>query len=177
MVGRADPSYQYGGVTRDVDLGFTVYATDRDELRFIYRKLNYLASFTAPQYNTGSLSVAAPWIRVTVGDLLVSQAAVISSLAYTFLDGDSTWEINFENDPEMMQVPHKIDVSLGLHLVGNQLPQQLGSLYTLSKDFNYNGVPIGTDGGRSWLSDSLTVQQADQRTAIEFGNSSQQPET
>lgn len=160
MVGRADPNYQYGGVTRDVDLGFTVYATDRDELRFIYRKLNALASYTAPEYNRKSKSLVAPWIRLTVGDLLVSQAAVINSLSYTFLDGDSTWEINFENDPEMMQVPHKIDVSMGLHLVGNQLPEQFGSLYSLSKDFNKNGGSIGKDSGRTWLYDTTTVTQA-----------------
>lgn len=160
MVGRADPNYQYGGLTRDVDLGFTVYATDRDELRFLYRKLNYLASFTAPEYNSGSLSVISPWIRVTVGDLLVSQAAVINSLSYTFVDADTTWEINFENDPEMMQVPHKVDVSLGLHLVGNQLPEKLGSMYSLSKKFDKNGVSTGDDSGTNWLSDSETIKRS-----------------
>jgi hypothetical protein len=167
MVGRADPNYQYGGVSRDIDLGFTVYATDRDELRFIYRKLNYLASFTMPTYNTGSLSIVAPWIRVTVGDLLVSQAAAINSLSYTFVDSDSTWEINFEEDPEMMQVPHKIDVSMGLHLVGNQLPEKLGSLYSLSKQFDRNGVPIGTDAGTNWLYDSETVKRANRTSTVD----------
>ncbi len=165
MVGRADPNYQYGGFSRDLDLGFTVYATDRDELRFLYRKLNYLASFTAPEYNTGSLAVIAPWIRVTVGDLLVSQAAVINSLSYTFVDADTTWEINFENDPEMMQVPHKVDVSLGLHLVGNQLPEKLGSMYSLSKKFDENGVGIGDDSGTNWLYDSETVNRSKANTA------------
>lgn len=160
MVGRADPNYQYGGLTRDLDLGFTVYATDRDELRFLYRKLNYLASFTAPEYNSGSLAVISPWIRVTVGDLLVSQAAVINSLSYTFVDADTTWEINFENDPEMMQVPHKVDISLGLHLVGNQLPEKLGSMYSLSKKFDENGVGIGDDSGTNWLSDSQTIKRS-----------------
>lgn len=167
MVGRADPNYQYGGVSRDIDLGFTVYATDRDELRFIYRKLNYLASFTMPTYNTGSLSVVAPWIRVTVGDLLVSQAAAINSLSYTFVDADTTWEINFEEDPEMMQVPHKIDVSMGLHLVGNQLPEKLGSVYALSKQFDRNGVPIGKDPGKNWLYDSETVKRASNNYSVD----------
>lgn len=160
LVGRADPNYQYGGVTRDIDLGFTVYATDRDELRFLYRKLNYLASYTAPTYNTKSLSVVPPWIRVTVGDLLVSQAAVINSVSYTFGDADSTWEINFEEDLEMMQVPHKVDVSLGLHLIGNQIPEQFGSMYTLSKKFDENGVAVGDNPGTNWLYDSVTVDRS-----------------
>ena len=166
MIGRADPNYTYGGVSRDVDLAFTVYATDRDELRFIYRKLNALASYTAPEYNRSSKSLVAPWIRLTVGDLLVSQAAVINSLSYTFLDGDSTWEINFEEDPEMMQVPHKVDVSMGIHLVGNQLPEQLGSFYSLSKDFDENGTTIGKDSGRTWLYDTTTVTAANKSGAL-----------
>jgi hypothetical protein len=120
-----------------------------------------------PTYNTGSLSIVAPWIRVTVGDLLVSQAAAINSLSYTFVDSDSTWEINFEEDPEMMQVPHKIDVSMGLHLVGNQLPEKLGSLYSLSKQFDRNGVPIGTDAGTNWLYDSETVKRANRTSTVD----------
>jgi hypothetical protein len=60
----------------------------------------------------------------------------------------------------MMQVPHKIDVSMGIHLVGNQLPEQLGSFYSLSKDFDKNGRTIGKDSGRTWLYDTTTVTQA-----------------
>jgi hypothetical protein len=166
MIGRGDPNYQYGGFSRDVDLGFAVYASDRDELRIIYRKLNYLATLTTPEYKRSSKSLVAPWLRVTVGDLLVSQAAVINSLSYTFVDADTTWEINYENDPEMMQVPHKVDVSLGLHLIGNQLPERDGSLYSLSKKFNANGVPISKDPGTGWLYDSKTVKRANKGLGV-----------
>lgn len=157
LVGRADPNYQYGGFSRDVDLGFTVYASDRDELRIMYRKLNYLAGLTVPTYTSSSISMVAPWLRITVGDLLVSQAAVINSLSYTFVDADTTWEINYEEDPEMMEAPHKVDVSMGLHLVGNQLPQQHGSMYSLSREFDINGVPLSRNPGKGWLYDSKTV--------------------
>ena len=40
MIGRADPNYIYSGVTRDLSIDFDIYATDRDELKPIYRKLN-----------------------------------------------------------------------------------------------------------------------------------------
>jgi hypothetical protein len=160
MVGRADPNYQYGGFSRDIDLGFSVYASDRDELKFIYRKLNYLAGMTMPEYKQSSKSVVAPWLRITVGDLLVSQAVVINSLSYTFVDADTTWEINFEDDPEMMQVPHKVDISLGLHLVGNQLPEKDGSAYSLTKKFNKDGIPNSEDSAVNWLHDSKTSKRA-----------------
>ena len=46
MIGRADPNYHYTGFSRDLSLSFDVYATDRDEVKPIYRKLNALAGYT-----------------------------------------------------------------------------------------------------------------------------------
>ena len=131
MIGRADSNYHYSGYGRSVDLSFTVYATSRDEMKFIYRKLNYLAGYTAPEYKNNSISLIAPWLRVTIGDLFVSTPAIINSLSYTLMDGDTTWEINLEEDPEMKQVPHKITVSMGLDIITNELPEKGGAFYSL----------------------------------------------
>jgi hypothetical protein len=46
---------------------------------------------------------------------------------------DTTWEINIEDDPEMMQAPKKISVSMTLNIVTNELPQKGGKFYTLAK--------------------------------------------
>ena len=48
MIGRADPNYHYTGFGRDLSISFDIYATDRDEVKPIYRKLNALAGYTAP---------------------------------------------------------------------------------------------------------------------------------
>ena len=171
ILGRPDPNYHYSGYTRNIDVGFVVYATDRDEMKYIYRKLNALAGYCAPEYTADSFALKAPWLRITIGDLLVSQPVIIDSLSYTFVDADSTWEINIEDDKEMMQAPHKIDVSLGLTLITDYLPQKGGSMYTLAKTANPSGIPgIGND---NWLSDSNTSlnipkpppTQAEQATA------------
>ena len=138
MIGRADSNYHYSGYGRSVDLSFTVYATSRDEMKFIYRKLNYLAGYTAPEYKNNSISLIAPWLRVTIGDLFVSTPAIINSLSYTFMDGDTTWEINLEDDPEMKQVPHKISVSIGLDIITNELPEKGGAFYSLGDKHTYD---------------------------------------
>ena len=154
ILGRADSNYHYGGYSRTVDLGFTVYATDRDELKYIYRKLNGLAGYTAPEYTTDSFALKGPWIRVTIGDYFISQPAVIESLSYTFVDSDTTWEINIEEDPEMKQVTHKIDVSMGLTMITDYLPQKGGAFYTFAptNDIDINGAASSTSKG-GWLND------------------------
>jgi hypothetical protein len=153
MIGRADPNYHYTQVTRDIQLDFVVYATDRDELKPIWRKLNALASYTAPEYDKESIALKAPWIRFTIGDLWKQQAAFITSLSYTLHDSDTTWEINLEDDPTMMQLPHKVSVSLGLTPIMDQLPQTGGRFYTLAKQFDLVSQPI--PGNDNWLSDAI----------------------
>jgi hypothetical protein len=151
MVGRADPNYMYTGYSREVSLSFTVYATSRDEMKPIYRKLNALSSYTAPEYSAATIALKAPWLRMTIGDLLVQQPVLINSLSYTFIDSDTTWEINLEDDPTMMQAPHKVSVSMGLNVLTDYLPQKNGKMYTLAKQFNSQAQPIA--GGDNWLSD------------------------
>jgi len=151
MIGRADPNYHYTGFSRDMNLDFTVYATSRDELKPIYRKLNALAGYTAPEYVKDSIAMRAPWMRMTIGDLFVQQPVILTSLGYTLHDSDTTWEINFEDDPTMMQTPHKIGVSMGITPIMDYLPQKGGKFYTLAKKFDKSGNP--EPGNDNWLSE------------------------
>jgi len=151
MVGRADPNYHYIGYSRDVSLNFDIYATDRDEVKPIYRKLNALAGYTAPTYNPDSIAMEGPWMRITIGDLYRQQPVVLTSLSYTFAV-DAPWEINIENDDEMMQVPLKIGVQCSFNMVSDYLPRKGGRFYTLAKKFAPNSIP--TEGKNNWLSDT-----------------------
>jgi hypothetical protein len=154
MIGRADPNYQYTGFNRDVSLDFTVYATDRDELQPIWRKLNALAGYTAPTYLPDSIAMQAPWMRLTVGDLFVQQPVLLTTLDYTLHDADTSWEINIENDPTMMEVPFKVTVRCSFTMISDHLPQKGGRFYTLAKQFaSGSGTPIR--GNNNWLSDAL----------------------
>jgi len=168
LIGRADPNYHYTQFTRDLQLDFSVYATDRDELKPIWRKLNALAGYTAPEYVADSIALRAPWMRITIGDLFVQQPVIITSLGFTLHDSDTTWEINIENDPTMMQVPHKISVSMGLTPIMDQLPQKGGRFYTLAKEFDKQAQP--KLGNNNWLSDAnpnpIVKLSADELAAI-----------
>ena len=158
MIGRADPNYHYGGYSRDMSLSFTIYATDRDELKPIWRKLNALAGYTAPTYDADSIGLIGPWMRVTIGDLLKHQPVILDSLQLQLMDADTPWEINIENDPEMKQVPIKIGVTMQLKVITDYLPQKNGNFYTLSKNNNDYGQLKGT---YNWLTDKdNTTQQA-----------------
>lgn len=150
MIGRADPNYQYTQFNRDLTLDFTVYATDRDEMKPIYRKLNALAGYMAPEYNKQTIGLTAPWMRITIGDLLVQQPVIVTSLNYGLTDTDTTWEINIEDDPQMMQAPHRVTVSMGITVIGDWLPQKGGTFYSLSKKYDVKGNPIS--GNNNWLS-------------------------
>jgi hypothetical protein len=152
MVGRADPNFIYGGYTRDLSVSFDVYATDRDEMQPIYRKLNALAGYTAPTYNPDSISMEAPWMRITIGDLFNQTPVVLKSVGLTFGGSDSPWEINIEDDPNMMQAPFKVSVSLSFNVVSDYLPQKGGRFYSLAKRFAADATPLA--GNDNWLSDA-----------------------
>ena len=155
MIGRADPNYTYTGYTRDVNLGFTVYATSRDEMKPIWRKLNALAGYTTPDYGSKTIALKGPWMRITIGDLFYQQPAIITSLSYTLNDADTTWEINIEDDPTMMQLPHKVTVQMSFNLLTDSLPEKGGRFYSLAKKYNKDGV--SKRGGDNWLSEFGTT--------------------
>ena len=155
MIGRADPNYHYGGYSRDMSLSFTVYATDRDEVKPIWRKLNALAGYTAPTYDSGSIGLIGPWMRITVGDLLIQQPVIMDSLQLQLMDADTTWEINIEKDPEMKQVPKKIGVTMQLKVITDYLPQKNGHFYSLSRGNAYGPIT----GTQNWLTDSTNTTQ------------------
>jgi len=151
MIGRADSNYHYTSYSRDLSISFNVFATDRDEMKPIWRKLNALAGYTAPAYNDNSISLEAPWLRFTLGDLFFQQPAIITSLSYTLHDSNTTWEINIEGDETMMQVPKIISVTMALTIVTNELPQKGGKFYTLAKQFDSDNQ--SKPGNNNWLSD------------------------
>ena len=153
LIGRGDQNFQYGGFTRNIAIDFTVYATDRDEVKPIWRKLNALAGYTAPEYTKDNIALVAPWMRITIGDLFNQQAVLVNSVNYTLHSADTTWETNIEQDPQMMQTPHKVDVNLTLTPITDWLPQKGGKFYSLAKRFDgESGLPL--PGNDNWLSDT-----------------------
>lgn len=117
-VGRGENFYTYGGFDRKVSLSWTVYAQSKEELIPMYKKLNYLASSLAPNYNGGFMRGVL--VQLTIGGYFYNQPGFITSLNYELSD-QSTWEIGINDrgftepynrgDDRVKELPHMIKVT------------------------------------------------------------------
>ena len=126
-VGRGDKLYTYSGFTRQVTLSWTVVAQSIQELVPMYKKLNYLAANTMPDYSSAGY-MRGSLVELTVGAYLFDQPGFINSLTYT-ANFDAGWEIGINdagNDSDgagniatgtgrtvgVFELPKMIDVSM-----------------------------------------------------------------
>ena len=153
-MGRGDPIYTFGSYERDVSFGFTVHIGSRDEMKASWRKLNYLASWTAPEYTTGGF-IKAPLCRLNIGHLFRKTPGFINSLSYTFDNVGGTWETSqlkedFDlagaskniSSPGVLQLPKTIQVSCGFTVIGVYRPERNTYMYPLYDD-DLAGTPNG----------------------------------
>ena len=112
-LGRGENFYTYNGFTRTITLSWTVAAQSKQELMPMYKKLNYLASTTAPDYSPQGY-MRGNIVQLTVGGYVYEQPGIITSLTYDIQD-DSPWEIGIDTngnvDDSVKQMPHIIRVS------------------------------------------------------------------
>ena len=126
-VGRAENFYKYGGFSRDISLGFTIYAHTRAEMAPIYNKLNYLVGVTAPDYS-GAGYMRGNFVNLTVGDYLDNVPGIITdiSLKPSF---DAGWDINRDVltgtilQQSYLQLPKLIEVSMTFTPIHSFTPQ------------------------------------------------------
>jgi len=129
-VGRGENFYSYNGFTRAISFNFKIAAQSREEMRPLYRKLNYLVSQLYPDYDTFTKSknsgfMRAPIVRLTIGDYINAQPGFLTSMNITVPD-DAPWEI--ANDPildkGMDQLPQMLDVSCQFTPIHDFLPRR-----------------------------------------------------
>jgi hypothetical protein len=111
--GRGEEFFNYNGFTREISMGWTVFAQSHDELIPMYKKLNYLASSLAPSYSSAGF-MRGNLARLTVGGYLFNQLGIIKSITYTVPE-ESPWEIAITDegkyDSNVKELPHMIKVS------------------------------------------------------------------
>ena len=150
ILGYPAGAYSYNSFERAVSFSFTVAATSRSEMIPIWRKLNYLATYTMPDYVDNRPT--GPFMRLTLGDLYKNAPGFIESLSYTVPD-ETTWDIADDADTvkDAKQLPTVIEVSVTYKMISNYLPQKLGAAYDL-------GTTKKTEG--NWLQDSRVAADA-----------------
>ena len=143
IMGRPDGAYLYTSFDRAVSFNFTVAALSRSEMIPMWRKLNYLSTYTMPDFTSNSARPSGPFMRISIGSLFRNTPGFISSLSYTVPD-DTTWDIADDIDNnDAKQLPMVVDVAMSFTIVGDFRPQMMGRAYSL-QDKN------------DWLADSVT---------------------
>ena len=144
IMGRPDGAYLYTTFERSVSFNFTVAALSRSEMIPMWRKLNYLSTYTMPDFNNSATRPSGPFMRISIGSLFKNTPGFISSLTYTVPD-DATWDIaeDAKDTPDAKQLPMIVDVAMSFTIVGDFRPQLKGRAYSLQ-------------GDRDWLKDSVT---------------------
>ena len=116
-IGRGEKFYTYKAFDRQISLSWTVAAQSKIELIPMYKKLNYLASICAPNYNAGYMG--GNIARLTVGGYLYQQLGIITGFSYEMNDENATWEIGIPDndatspfyDSSVKELPHLIKVT------------------------------------------------------------------
>lgn len=123
-LGRGETFRTYQGFDRSINFGFKIAPQTRKELKPLYSKLNHLISQVYPDYSAKTNFMRAPVVRLTIGDYIYRMPGFIESVNVT-VDGNSSWEINIEEDNvNVAQLPHVIDVSVSFKPIFDVLPQR-----------------------------------------------------
>lgn len=126
-MGRGEEFYVYNGFTRDISLGFTIYAHSPQEMAPIYKKLNYLLSTFAPDYSAAN-KMRGNIGYLTVGDYLYRQPGVFTDIKLSGLL-ETHWEIALDS-PEggegknQYEVPKHINVNMSFKPIHTFLPRK-----------------------------------------------------
>ena len=120
--GRAENFYVYSGFDRKISLGFKIHAQTRHEQRPLWRKLNYLAAQTAPEYKNRRMR--GVFSRLTVGDWMDEIPGFFTGVNLSW-NTAYPWEIKYDKngaDSDVNQYPHILDVSCEFQPVHNFAP-------------------------------------------------------
>jgi len=121
--GRGEDFYTYQGVSRAISFSFKIAVQSRTELQPLYSKLNHLISQVYPDYSEQYGVMRAPMIRLTIGDYIYRVAGMLENVNIT-IDDNAPWEINFEEDPNIKQLPQVINVQCSFKPIQDFLPRR-----------------------------------------------------
>ena len=150
--GRAENFYTYGGFDRDVSVSFNIAAASRKEMKYLYRKMVYLASATAPTYGTSGL-MRGTLAKLTIGSYFSQIPGVLTSVKYS-IDAESPWEIALSNpdggagnktDDDVQELPMMLRCTISFKPIHDFAPQT--GLH------HYFTSPKGSNGSRPFFKD------------------------
>lgn len=142
-LGRGEDFYTYQGVSRAISFAFRIPVSSKEELKPIYTKLNHLISQCYPDYSQTFGIMRAPVVRITIGDYFYRLAGMLESVNVT-VDDTYSWEINYENDKDLRQLPQIINVQCTFKPIHDFVPRR--------ENINQTNVPFMTKPGEDYVS-------------------------
>jgi len=119
-MGRGEEFYIYNGFTRDISVGFTVFAHSKPEMSIIYQKVNNLMSSFAPDYSNAGL-MRGNVGYLTVGDYLYRTPGVFTSMKVGNLL-ETHWETNIDGDT--YELPKLMNITLSFKPIHSFVPRR-----------------------------------------------------
>lgn len=170
-VGRGETFKAYDGFAETINIGFTIAASTRQEMKPLYQKINYLIASMAPDYKNAK--ARGNIAELTIGDFILYQPGIITNLDVT-VDEDTNWEIAInepDNGPDvsMHELPHILRCNMTFIPIYNFLPRKsseapffgLNNLETTEQGKEAKEWIKGSAGklDQKWLKDTLKPQQ------------------
>lgn len=160
--GRGEDFYTYQGVSRTIGFSFKIAVQSKEELQPLYSKLNHLVSQVYPDYSKENWVMRAPMIRLTIGDYLYRVAGMLENVNIS-IDDNVSWEINYENDPELRQLPQIINVQCGFKPIQDFLPQRQTQEHPNVPFMTNQGEKFLTLGDAEGSAQRLTIDEANDK--------------
>ena len=125
--GRAEEFFTYKSFKRKLSFSFKIAAQTRHEMMPLYRKINYLASQTAPDYR--GTRMRGSICRLTIGSMIQRTPGFFTSIGLKW-NKQYPWDISvnhLEKGPDKdgaMVMPHILDVSCQFQPIHSFTPQK-----------------------------------------------------
>jgi len=130
--GRGEKFYVYQGFNRSISFNLDIVALSKVELLPLYKKLNYLVSLTAPDYEPTSGAMRGNIIKLTIGDYLNQVPGLLNSINLTIPEDasfDLARDLNGGIDTTTKQLPMLIGAQIQFTPIHSFIPQRVGNNY------------------------------------------------
>ena len=152
-VGRGEKFYVYQGFTRTIGFQLSVVALHKVELLPLYRKLNYLLSLMAPDYEPTSGAMRGNIVKLTMGDYLNEVPGIITKIDVDIPE-DSSFDLARDLDGDIdlttAQLPMLINLDISFTPLHNFIPQKVSDNYVKNpQDQNSMNSPFISLGNKN----------------------------
>jgi hypothetical protein len=141
-VGRGEKFYVYQGFNREIGFQLDIVALHKAELLPLYRKLNYLVSLNAPDYEPSSGAMRGNIVKLTLGDYLNEVPGIFTRMDISIPDEasfDLARTLNGEIDTTTKQLPMMVSLQISFTPIHSFVPQKVSNNY-VANPFQQNSM-------------------------------------